>query len=230
MFSSLFSGYFFSWSDRREVFMMNTFIQHGMKMAECRNHFNNRLKPESVLHYNHSMGAIDSLDRTIKPYQSARRTYKWYRKVFFYTVDTAVYNSWIMHKSFRQKKDHLPYKEYLMKIVQEIFSTFPPIPVRRGRPSAPLATVPIEEAFSHDLLRMKGPTGKTTFQDCVWCRKGEKRKMTPYTCAKCKVRLCAFTDTGGQSCFNMYHQQLLRKVSAFIKDLLFIHSFSFISL
>lgn len=187
--------------------MMNTFIKHSMRLAECRNPFNNRNKPITVLHYNKSMGAIDSVDRTTKPYQTARRTLKWYRKVFFYFLDIAVYNSRILYNMLQTNNaDRKSYKEFLMMIMEEIFTTFPPGVIVRGRPPSVSNAIDSNELIQHDILKMKTSAGKTSFQDCVWCRQKKIRKMTMFTCGKCGVRLCPYSEVAGQrSCFNLFH-------------------------
>ncbi|OXA45417.1 piggyBac transposable element-derived protein 4 [Folsomia candida] len=71
------------WGDRREVFMLNTFIDHRMEECNSGNPANQRLKPASVLVYNKVMGAVDNMDAMIRPYQALRKTTKWYRKYYF---------------------------------------------------------------------------------------------------------------------------------------------------
>jgi len=43
---------FFRWSDRREVVMMNTYMDHEMNTSVSTNPNNRRLKPATVLVYN----------------------------------------------------------------------------------------------------------------------------------------------------------------------------------
>jgi hypothetical protein len=81
-----------------------------MTFATCRNSFNDRNKPDSVLYYNKTMGAVDGLDRTVKPFQCVRKSYKYYKKIFFYVVDITMYNSRVLFNSCREQKEKLSSK------------------------------------------------------------------------------------------------------------------------
>jgi hypothetical protein len=54
--------------------MLNTFMAHHMELSTSANPQNTREKPATVLLYNKVMGAVDGVDKTVKPYQSVRKS------------------------------------------------------------------------------------------------------------------------------------------------------------
>src|SRR5271154_4036107 len=103
--------------------MLNTFMGHSMEESVTSNPRNQRSKPASVLLYNKSMGAVDESDKCVKPYESVRKSYKWYKKVYFHLVDIAVYNSLIIFKMLRPDTK-VTYKEFVRILVQEVLMVF----------------------------------------------------------------------------------------------------------
>lgn len=107
------------WGDRREVMMLNTFIEH--RMEECqRNPANQRFKPASVLVYNKTMGSVDNMDAIIRPYQTLRKTKKWYRKYAFHLLDICIYNSFVIAGHFNSQITKNGYKAYLLSLVNSM--------------------------------------------------------------------------------------------------------------
>ncbi|OXA60346.1 PiggyBac transposable element-derived protein 4 [Folsomia candida] len=208
------------WSDRREVCMLNTFVPHSMRIAESSNPRNTREKPATVLLYNSIMGAVDNVDKSIKPYQSVRKSYKWYKKVVFNMIDVATYNSMILYNHLHADQRAVPYKDFVMKIVREIQEKYPTLkkPIRRPptvprteNPAFPVRLKPCH----HIAVKHLDKNGTPSYSDCIYCKHhaeySPKRKTTPFSCEICKVRLCI---QGGDSCFKRYHtDKKLKKIS-----------------
>src|SRR5271154_2332124 len=114
--------------------MLNTFMGHSMEESVTSNPRNQRSKPASVLLYNKTMGAVDESDKCVKPYESVRKSYKWYKKVYFHLLDLAMYNSYVLFKILRPNTK-ISYKEFIRLVVQEILTVFPPERKVRGRPN-----------------------------------------------------------------------------------------------
>jgi len=62
------------------------------------------IKPQIVMDYNHHMGYVDKGDRMANSYSISRHTFKWTKKMFFYLLDLAILNSYILHSSCGGKK------------------------------------------------------------------------------------------------------------------------------
>jgi len=170
-----------------------------MMPVATQNPANSRLKPKTVVEYNKTMGGLDEVDRKVKTYESIRKTIKWYRKVAFHFMDITIYNSfriWLLMNSTSK----LTYKDFLLKLIQEIFEKYPPVKTNaRGRKRV------------HDVCRKSGnhfpkpvfrSDGNLKFSDCVLCKLNNKRTQTGYECTECHTRLCIKTNP---SCFESYH-------------------------
>ncbi len=88
------------WHDKRDVLMLTTVHSSMMSATGKVNHVTNerKVKPHCVLEYNKKMGAVDRADMVKGFLESARKTRKWCKKIFFYLLDTAVLNSHIVHR------------------------------------------------------------------------------------------------------------------------------------
>ena len=56
------------------------------------------LKPQAVDLYNHNMNGVDVADQLTVFYPFIRKISKWWRKLFFWLVEVAVINSYILYK------------------------------------------------------------------------------------------------------------------------------------
>ncbi len=55
--------------------MLATGYEHAMQKVQTRTE--EKLKPESVIMYNKTMGGVDDVDRMLHPYSATRKTVKW---------------------------------------------------------------------------------------------------------------------------------------------------------
>jgi hypothetical protein len=61
------------------------------------------VKPHVIEDYNNAhMGFMDKSDRMVNSYGSARRTWKWTKKLFFHFLDMTILNAYLSHKSWRE--------------------------------------------------------------------------------------------------------------------------------
>jgi len=63
-----------------------------------------RQKPSSVVLYNSTMGGVDDVDKILAPYSNARKSTKWYKKIFFHFIDVSIYNAFNVYKKISGKK------------------------------------------------------------------------------------------------------------------------------
>ncbi|XP_021952231.1 piggyBac transposable element-derived protein 4 [Folsomia candida] len=190
------------WMDRREVLMLNTFIHHRMEDCESQNPRNAQVKPASVLVYNKSMGALDDMDKIIRPYQALRKTLKWYRKFAFHLFDICVYNSWVVYCHMNSRRS-TGYKQYLSNLIKEIMSANVTIRSTKGRPVS-LPHQPSFNSLRHFSSTLRNNAGKKVRGNCHLCWKtmNKLRKATSFRCEACGVWLCI---DGENSCHKKYH-------------------------
>ncbi len=88
------------WHDKRDVLMLTTVHSSMMSATGKVDHVTGerKVKPHCVLEYNKKMGAVDRADMVKGFLECARKTRKWYKKIFFYLLDTAVLNSHNVHR------------------------------------------------------------------------------------------------------------------------------------
>jgi len=181
--------------------MLNTFIPHSMKEAISKNPKNTRSKPESVLKYNATMGGVDKVDQTIKPYQSRRKTLKWYKKIFFHFQDLVMFNSFVLYKKF--VSPDITYLKYLLKLIKEIFEAHPVIRKRKGRKISQVPNKSRRLEGTHVPQKICKDNGYVDQRRCFYCGLLKQRKVTSFICKQCNIRLCIGTE--GNNCFEKFH-------------------------
>jgi len=54
------------------------------------------IKPKVVIDYNNSMNAVDKQDQQLSSFPVMRKYSKGYKKMFFYMIDVAIFNSYAL--------------------------------------------------------------------------------------------------------------------------------------
>ncbi|XP_068209199.1 piggyBac transposable element-derived protein 4-like [Palaemon carinicauda] len=94
--------------------------------------------PEAFIFYNDHMGGVDLGDQMITLYDLDRKSKKWWIKVFFRLLMTAVYNAHVIHNEINHKKR--PFIDFLVTLAESLIEEGREnLPQRRvrslGRPS-----------------------------------------------------------------------------------------------
>lgn len=164
-------------------------------------------KPAVVNSYNPSMNGVDIADQLTVFYSFVRKTRKWWRKLFFYFLEVAVVNSYIIYKqSTSHPRSHVGYRRAIVEQVATLF--LQQAPPRMG-PGAPRRQR--SDNLPQRLDKKPHFVGKAaTDRDCVVCSKrGEsgRRHRTVYYCNTCTDHPHLCPDT----CFYKYHTQTMHK-------------------
>ena len=162
-----------------------------------------KLKPLVVQDYNLNMLGVDKLDQLMSYYSFLHKTVKWWRKVFFWILEVAVINAYIIYKDLAVQRGERP-KSQLAFRRQLITSLSEPIrssAVSRRRSGTRL----------HDNVERLRPTQHflqkgTKRRDCMVCsdrEEGGTRHLTLFFCGSCSEQpaLCP------SECFERYHTQ-----------------------
>ena len=157
-------------------------------------HRNEVTQPAVVDRYNHNMNGVDVADQLTVFYSIQRNTRKWWRKLFFWMLETTIVNSYIVYKSkVPSAATHLGYRRSIVNsLASDYIATAPPRP-RIGRP----------RVTAQDPERLNGRLhilGKREQRQCVAC---SLPKRSIYFCKTCTSRpaLCP------SKCFELYHTQ-----------------------
>ena len=54
-------------------------------------------KPEIILSYNSTKGGVDTLDHLVSNFTCRRKTNRWTTNMFFFMLDKAAYNTFVLH-------------------------------------------------------------------------------------------------------------------------------------
>ena len=90
------------WMDKRAVTALTTIHDNTSVAVERRNRhaaggWETVMKPQVIVEYNRYMGGVDHADQLLSYYGFGHRTVKWWRRAFFFLLDMAVVNSYILY-------------------------------------------------------------------------------------------------------------------------------------
>lgn len=95
-----------AWKDKRPVLVLSTY--HGAATAQSVRHKagggEEVTKPVAVLDYTAKMGAVDRADHFCTSYNFARKSKKWWQKMFFWVLEVSVVNAYLLSKQVSEKK------------------------------------------------------------------------------------------------------------------------------
>ena len=164
--------------DRKLVHMLSTNAQSGILPSG---------KPIVVDNFNKNMGGVDLNDQLCMYYKAGRPSHKWWRYIFWFVINVAMTNSWILFKESGRAAgySHVKYCMELASLLRGNFSS------RKCRANpCPSHLAPIQYR-GHNLIRIEGRS-----RVCRVCSKKGKRtrngykKESTFECDTCKVSLC----------------------------------------
>ena len=183
---------------KKPLVMLSSSCPH--EMVTVRSRRTTQQKPLVVDRYNHSMNGVDRADQYTVYYSFVRRSVKWWRKVFFWVMEVAIVNSYILHKFTSQRpQTHLEYRRSLVRSLAAAYvqSAPPRVPGRRKRPRQP------QHGDPERLNRQPHFLERGSQRDCTVCSSqySGHRHRTTYFCKTCPSHppLCP------AACFEQYH-------------------------
>lgn len=190
------------WMDNKEVFMLST-LHDPKKIVSVKRKTKKGTTievpcPEVVQCYNSFMGGVDRFDQLRERYEIGRRSIKWWHRLFYFLVDLAIVNSFILWKLSKPNttQDQLSFRINLAKQLIANFSSRK----QRGKPAQYLSKVSVPKETRLANVGTHLPKA-ATFRRCRLCTsKGKGQKRTKYYCATCLVPLCM------PECFNEFHK------------------------
>ena len=197
------------WMDKRPVTLLSTVSGAGVTDVRIRAKGlrEGRVihKPDAVHDYNTNMSGVDHSDQINSYYIVENRSMKWWKKVFFHVMNTAVTNAFILYKVSTPAKEQMADRKFRMAIVSHLLGCYEHPTTPRRMSLANNNNVATEQ-------RLEGKhfleTGDRRLE-CVVCTvrgdnhsgvKYKSRTQTKTQCKTCvpKVTLCI-------SCFEIYH-------------------------
>lgn len=118
------------WVDKKDVLVLSTMHSEtnmvdtgAVRRGKCdRNTGNVEItpvrKPQPVIDYNMGMGGVDRQDQVLACFPIMRRHAKSYKKIFYYMMDMALFNSYRLWLKITGKKCH--YSDFRVNVVDSI--------------------------------------------------------------------------------------------------------------
>ena len=107
-------------SKKKPLVMLSSDCAH--EMVTVRSRHTTQQKPLAVNRYNYSMNGVDRADQYTVYYSFVRRSIKWWRKVFFWLMEVAVVNSYILYKCHTVRP--MSHRDYRLSIIRSLASAF----------------------------------------------------------------------------------------------------------
>jgi hypothetical protein len=195
-----------AWKDNKQVMVMSTNSQptsRGLVMRKTND--GSRISitcPESIILYNQFMGGVDKGDQLRGYYRCRVKTRKFYKYIFFFLLDVAITNSFILYRGSTNGKTKT-IKEFRILLSQELIGDY--VSRRRpGRLSHPIKNLPI----MHFPVRLRGEGSNSKRGKCGYCSKSKKKRTdTTWYCNDCQMWLC-HTGQEETDCFLSWHKNL----------------------
>ncbi|KAG5861133.1 hypothetical protein JTB14_017912 [Gonioctena quinquepunctata] len=135
------------WKDTKDVCLMSNCHDSTVVRRKMKDGTSKEIDcPEAIVFYNCNMGGVDLADQMIPSYEHDRKSRKWWKKVFFRLLMTAVYNAYIIYTEVNKKK--IPYIDFVIDVAKSLISLgraeFPKNnPVGKEDPPKELSFLPI---------------------------------------------------------------------------------------
>lgn len=131
------------WRDKKDVFILTNF-HDPLEKSEVQRKQKDGTKcvypcPRCVADYNKNMSAVDKFDQLMASYRLDRRSKKWWHRIFFYFIDAAVINAYIIYKAIGNQ---ISLKEFKIHCIEGLLAA---TLVKRKRPSTSEAPLEIKK-------------------------------------------------------------------------------------
>lgn len=164
--------------------------------------------PEAVYLYNRYMGGVDRFDQHMSYYNISHKSRKWWMKLFYYFLESAIVNSFILYSQECKKRSinadsHLKFRS---KLVNGLISTFSSRDRRGfapGRSYGRKRNDPAGRKTIINSVRLSNvgshmPKKIDKYRRCAHCSTRAKEKRSNTVCSSCDVALCVH-------CFEPFH-------------------------
>ena len=149
---------------------------------------NENRKPYIVLDYNSTKGAVDAFDQMVKGYTCARGTRRWPMRLFFFVVDAACLNAFVIwtmtHPKWRQRESSKR-RAFLCDAAYEMIQ--PMIDRRSRTPNISHMTTVVRAMLAIGTVPVSGAAAvdaNTKQGRCQSCKRSKEQKVE-HCCSAC---------------------------------------------
>ena len=188
------------WQDKRTVRFLSTCCEAEGEDTVIRRRNSDEPQqlscPPVVKIYTKYMGGVDRSDRLVRTYSVSRQSKKWWYRLFYYLLDTALANSFILYK-ISPNHDELSELDYLKQLAVALIGAISKDEKVQPRPQRKKTKVQIPPRVT---AGNHWPVHTKKQQKCQHCaRPGSRGPLSTYKCEACNVHLCI------KGCFKNYH-------------------------
>lgn len=154
--------------------------------------------PAACADYNRYMGGVDHGDQLRGYHHLRMKSRKFYKYVANFLFDTAVTNSFILHRrAYPQLK--LTIENFRKSLAEDLIGEY----CTRRRAGRAGGLVSRQIPFRHFPMRIPPSNQSRKRGRCALCQEQHKRRDTQWYCEECKVWLCY--DGTRNTCFIPWH-------------------------
>ena len=196
--------------DRKVVTVMSTTSQPESSTVLRRQKNGSRIPvpcPTSIMDYNNFMGGVDRGDQLRGYYSCRTKCRKFYRYIFYFLLDVAITNAFILQKGYCVNAPFSNIKEFRLKLASKLVGDYCSRK-RAGRSGGVVRSLPLRHFPTTIPEAVPTRKAKHRRSRCTRCYDRSKRSVsTSWYCPQCQVWLC-HTGERSTDCFLSWHTQL----------------------
>lgn len=153
------------------------------------------------------MGGVDHFDQFLSTYSISWKSRRWWVKIFYYLVDSAIVNSYILYKQScaKQKEKPMSHLKFRSSLADEMIANYngrkrrgPAIAIDRKIKKPRGRTISVENTIRNTDVGAHLPI-RGTSRRCAYCSTKEKSKRSQMICRRYEVGLYL-------ECFAPFHE------------------------
>ena len=158
--------------------------------------------PQPIVMYNEHMGGVDRGDQLRGYYSCRTKSRKFYRYIFYFLLDVAITNAFILHKHY-SNSPQTSLKDFRVQLATELIGDYCSRK-RPGRQGSQQRSLPLR----HFPIKLPSDVpDKRKLGRCTRCSKAHQRSDTQWYCQECGVWLC-HSGVSTSDCFLQWHKNL----------------------
>ena len=194
-----------AWRDNKVFIVMSTCCQPNESgSVQRRQRDGTRLNlpcPSSIISYNAYMGGVDHGDQLRGYYSCRSKSRKFYKYIFYFLLDTAVTNAYILHTRYSDTPTFQLMKDFRVALAKSLIADY--CSRRRpGRGGHSLHALPLR----HFPIKVDGST-RSKRGRCSVCTGKGRRNDSSWWCQECGIWLCHNGDKS-TDCFLQWHKNM----------------------
>ncbi|CAB3231975.1 unnamed protein product [Arctia plantaginis] len=206
---------FFVWKDTKLVYVLST-AYHPRQKTTCRRTQKDGSKsdvscPIGILEYTKRMGGVDRFDQKRGTYSISRRSKRWWMRIFYFLVDSAITNAYIMYTQNDRVHNLMTSLHFRTVLARNLIVNFssrkrtvaqsPNFVTKKpkGPTSRQKAIHGIPDELRLNDVGSHMPMELLKYRRCRACSSKNLNKTSKIQCTKCQVPLCIVP------CFAQFH-------------------------